>query len=345
MMRLSGILTAVFAILIAGCDPVNQVVERRVPEIDLTITTLPRLGAGEGHYQLWAKFVIFNKSGNADSPLHDSTAVRLGEFNVSEDGRYVVAPDGSPAHFIIPEGENPQLIDDLIITIQSEFPHHDSPRSDTEPGPALLGGRIYGTAELGEADLDASYEHALGSSFSRVSGSVSLMAPSSPSDSSSGVWFVNGQPPFFTPGLRNLPVLPEGWVYEGWARPFINSVIHDALQDVGPAYSTGRFLRADTSDFDGAGPGGGSAPGLSFPGQDFINAYAGGPPPRISLRDWQFQLTIEPAEDNSPLPFSLVLLTTWVEQIPHPLTHSVPMQNVSTGSFPRAHVTIRRTVH
>jgi hypothetical protein len=334
---------AFVALIFGGCNQANEVVEQRSPAIEVTFSHLPRLEEGEGHYQLWARFVIFNKGAGTDSPQHDSTAESLGEFNVSEDGKTLIGPGGVPVRFEIPADDNPQLIDDIIVTIQPETHHADNPASDAEPGPAFLGGKVYGSADIGVADLDESYSHALGISYANVAGVFSLMAPTSPGDSASGVWFVDGQTPLLTQGLRNLPAPPAGWVYEGWAIPPIVEIIPDQNDAVGIAYSTGRFLRADTSDFDGAGPNSGSAPGLNFPGQDFIIHAPGGPPAAADLRGWSFRITLEPEEDNSPNPFCLTILTTRPDQVPHPLMHSIPMENIAGTAFPRMRVTINRS--
>ena len=328
--------------LTMGCHQTNEVVEQQQPRISIEFSNLPRLAEGEGHYQLWAKFIIFNRPGQIESPLHDSTAVSLGEFNVSEDGEHIVAPDDTPMRLTIPADQNPQLIDDVIIALQQDEPglaktHHE------EPGPTFLGGKVHGDSLIGIADLDISYSHALGSTFSNVLGKCTITAPTSPADSNSGVWFIE---PGITAsaGLRNLPTLPIGWRYEGWVGyPVIQIDPQKSLAFL--YYSTGKFLRADSADFDGAGPGKGSGTGLNFPGQDFVNAYPfpGGPPPKPDLRFHTFMITIEPDPDNSPGPFSLTLLSTQPGPTALPQGQPIAMNNVSAASFPRARITIVRS--
>lgn len=322
----------------AGCHQTNEVVEIQRPRVSVTVSNLPHLGDGEGHYQLWARFVIFDKPGHGDSPQHDSSEVGLGEFNVGPDGRSLVALDGGPIRFAVPVGQNPQLIDDIIMTIQS-----DTGGQHDDPGSAFLGGKVVGDATVGVADLSSAYPLALGSAFSNATGRFVIIAPTSPTDSVSGVWFVQKQDTTITSGLRGLPALPNGWVYEGWA----GSVVVETGRAAGTTrfhyFSTGRFHRADSADFDGAGPGKGPGIGFNFPGQDFINGYPGSPAGRPDLRFFVFLVTIEPESDNSPGPFPLNLFSTPLPAAPLPAGQTLLMNNVSSTSFPRARVTIVRS--
>lgn len=334
---LVGIMVTVLCAV--GCDQTNEVVETQRPRISMTFSNLPHLQEGEGHYQLWGKFMIFNKVGQNDSPQHDSTAVSLGEFNVSEDGQSLIALDGNTMRFEIPTDQNPQLIDDIILTIQEEE-HTLGKIRHEEPGPTFLGGKVHGDALVGIADLEASYTHALGSTFSNVSGKYTIIAPTSPADSNSGVWFIEQQGTTTLAGLRNLPTLPEGWVYEGWiGLPYY-------VDPGGLMFrhcSTGRFLRADSADFDGAGPGAGLGTGFNFPGQDFISPIPPGSPSRPVLRNSAFIVTIEPEPDNSSNPFSLRLLSDPLGPSPKPQGQALQMDNVAVASFPRAKITIVRS--
>jgi len=335
MFRATVLCGAVVLLGVIGCQENNEVVEVQQPRLTLTVSNLPRLGPGEGHYQLWAKFVIFDRS---DAPQHDSAAVSLGEFNVSSDGATVVGTDGNPVHLAIPANQNPQLIDVVIITVQSAD-SAASKSADEEPGPAFLAGRVQGDASTGTADLDASHVDALGSAFSSTSGAFAITAPTSPSDSSSGVWFVDKQGSAVSAGLRNLPPIPDEWVYEGWVRLDVPAQGGGTVQYL----STGRFLRGDSADFDGAGPGKGPGVGYNFPGQDFINPIPPGLPARPDLRFCSFMVTIEPVPDNSPQPFPLRLFATPIPQAPLPQGQTVLMNNVSSSSFPHARLKIVRS--
>ena len=127
---------------VLGCQEANDVIEVQQPRISLSVSRLPRLGQGEGHYQLWAKFVIFDRPTQADAPQHDSTAVSLGKFNVTADGNGIVGLDGGPARFTIPSDQDPQLMDIAFISVQ---------QADTgdDVGPVFLAGRVTGDATVG----------------------------------------------------------------------------------------------------------------------------------------------------------------------------------------------------
>lgn len=331
---------AVVVVFAMGCHQTNEVVETQRPRISMTFSNLRRLGEGEGHYQLWAKFLIFDKNEQNDSPQHDSSAVSLGEFNVGNDGNSIVGLDGGPMRFTIPTDQNPELVDVVFITIQqadsglAKLNHGD-------PGPAFLGGRVVGDASVGIADLDIAHVTALGSTFSNVTGKLTITAPTSPADSNSGVWFIEEQSDTLAVGLKNLPKLPEGWVYEGWfGIPEV--VIVPGKVSSFRYFSTGRFIRPDSADFDGAGPGRGTGTAWNFPGEDYINGYTGGPGPRPDLRYWVFMVTVEPEPDNFPSPFPVPILSTQLPSAPLPQGQAVAMNNVAASSTPRARVTIIR---
>ena len=302
-------------ILLVSCTETNEVIEN----VNLTVTNLPALAAGEGRYQLWASFTTFAKTAGINSPQHDSGFVSLGEFIIDANGT-PVALDGGPVRITVPQGQDLQLINDVVLTLQTRS-------TNQEPRPVIIGGKFHGDASRAIAQLDMSYVDAFGSDFSAVSGSYAIMAPTSvAADSNSGIWFVN-RTPTLSPGLLNLPALTS-WTYEGW--------VVDNLDPNHPAYySTGKFLVANTADFDSAGPGRGAGAGLNFPGQDFIN----GTPARPNLRDsrYAFMVTLEPFPDNSPNPFYLKILAS----APAPPA-ALTLQNVAPLYAPRATVTIAR---
>ncbi|MEM6994920.1 MAG: hypothetical protein AAF721_30690, partial [Myxococcota bacterium] len=107
------------------------------------------------------------------------------------------------------------------------------------------------------------------------------------------VWFLD---PAGGPGPSlQLPVLPDGWLYEGWV-----------VGADGPI-STGRFADPADADRDGAGPASGPDGTPPFPGQDFIM------PPTDLTVDHMVVISVEPDPDDSPLPFALKPLAGKVE--------------------------------
>jgi hypothetical protein len=326
-MKLLESLLCIALVLICSCTEKSEIVQPPQPLVHLSVTNLPRLNEGEGHYQLWATFTVFAK---ATSPQHDSGFVSLGEFNVAPDGQTLVSPDDSPVRLVIPEGQNAQLLSDCVVTIQSgeeglAKTHHE------EPGPPILGGKFRGDAQTAIAELSISYVDAFGTDFALLAGKCAFMAPTSvPADSNSGVWFVD-RTQTLAAGLVNLPRLPETWTYEGW--------VVDNANPVSPMYySTGKFLYPDSADFDGAGPGKGQGAGLNFPGQDFIN----GTPSRPNLTEGRYiiRITLEPYPDNSPKPFFFTLLTT--EMSSGPQSAPFLLYNVAARTAPRATLIVDR---
>lgn len=331
MKRLAILFFAVVPFL--SCNTSNEVVDAPEPRITLTVFNLPPVPEGEGHYTLWATFFRFGKRDRTGAILHDEGFINLGRFKVVPGDSFVYALDGGQVQFRIPDTLDTQLLDDIKIAIQPEDTHSvASVFDEEEPGPGIVGGRFFGDAVVAYADLKPTYVDALGSDFSTARAYYSIMAPTSPSlaDSNSGIWYYNNG----NPGLSGLPVLPASWMYEGWVRRDSGSVR--------TYYSTGRFMRADTADADGAGPGKGPGNGLNLPGQDFIT----GTPARPNLRDssYYFFVTVEPVPDTSPGPFFLKILSNEPVGVAIPdAASSLPiLDNVAPGSLPRARVTILR---
>lgn len=204
----------------------------------------------------------------------DGQPVSTGTFTVDENGML------SNTNFIVDETA---LMDatDFVLSIE--------PNPDSNPEPSaikILGGSFQGM----EANVNASHSAALGHGFENASGNFILATPTTAekNDELSGVWFLSlasGSP---MNGL-NLPALPNGWVYEGWA------VID------GKPFSTGTFKMSDMADALAPYSGMGMAP--PFPGEDFVaNAPSGFSFP-VNLQSATIVISIEPSPDNSPMPF------------------------------------------
>ena len=182
------------------------------------------------------------------------------------------------------------------------------PFPDSDPGASsvhILAGDFSGNT----ASLTVSHNSALGSDFVSSSGSYILATPTdgNTQDETSGVWFLD---PTAGPGASlDLPTLPGGWQYEGWA------VIN------GQAVSTGTFL--DPNSADSGNPFSGTAASAPpFPGEDFLlNAPSGLSFP-TDLSDGTIVVSVEPLPDNSPAPFTL-----------KPLVGAVPGSASSATSY------------
>ena len=129
--------------------------------------------------------------------------------------------------------------------------------------------------------------------LSGASGRYILATPTNGGDSDerSGIWYVLIPR---APGLV-LPVLPDEWRYEGW-------VTIDGV-DV----TTGRFSDPATADdFDGFS---GEQGGPPLPGEDFLRDAPEGTTFPVDLAGLTTFVTIEPANDASPGPSGLTILS------------------------------------
>lgn len=204
----------------------------------------------------------------------DGEPLSSGTFNIDSNGNVVVINEVD-----VP---NAAASTDYVLTIE--------PASDPDPAPApthILGGAFNSN---GVASLTIDHPAAFGFNFDNASGSYILKTPTTETtdDDRSGIWFLDPAGP--GPSL-DLPTLPDGWIYEGWA-----------VIDGNPV-STGRFLSASgADDFDGfSGP----LAGPPFPGEDLIeNAPAGLSFP-TDLTGATIAISVEPSPDDSPAPFAL----------------------------------------
>ncbi len=203
----------------------------------------------------------------------------------------------------------------FVLTIEPE------PDSSTSPSNVhiLAGSFNDSTASLSVADPSA-----LNNDFSSASGKFILATPTNGSNSNenSGIWFVDISSGTPAMGL-NLPSLPSGWKYEGWA------VIN------GTPVTTGKFSSAD--GVDEAAPYSGMSAGPPFPGEDFLNNSPAGLSFPVDLSGNTAVITIEPDPDNDSGPFFLKLLTG---DIPTNATdHMNYPLSLNSGTFPSGTVT------
>lgn len=166
------------------------------------------------------------------------------------------------------------------------------PNPDSDPNPSsvhILAGDFNGNS----ASLSVAHSAALGNDFTTSTGAYILATPTDgggDTNENSGVWWLD---PSAGPGAGlELPVLPTGWAYEGWA-----------VVD-GTPISTGRFLTntgVDQSNIYSST----IASGPSFPGEDLlINAPEGMSFP-TDLAGKTVVISVEPQPDNSAAPFLL----------------------------------------
>lgn len=268
-------------------------------ELNLSINGLEDLGSNYV-YEGWV--------------IVDGSPVSTGRFSVNSSGVL------SNSSFVL-DKETLDAATTFVLTIE--------PSVGDDPAPSdvhILAGNFNGNS----GDLSVSHSAALGNSFTNVTGKYILATPTDGGmmdNEESGVWFLDNSSGSMVEGL-NLPTLPAGWEYEGWA------VIN------GSPVSTGRFSSVNMADSNAAtSPFKGNANnGPNFPGEDFLQNAPLGLTFPTDLRGGTIVISVEPSPDNSTAPFLL-----------KPLVHSVPMsatthavlnmnQNLTslpTGSFTR----------
>lgn len=213
----------------------------------------------------------------------DGSAKSAGIFSVDADGNMSATSFEVDQDYI--EGASA-----YVLTIE--------PSPDSDPAPSsthILAGDFSGSS----ATLSVNHSSALGSDFTSATGTYILATPTDGmmNNENSGLWFLD---PAAGPGAGlDLPTLPSGWVYEGWA------VIN------GSPVSTGTFT--DVAAADAGAPFSGTMAGPPFPGEDFlVNAPAGQTFP-TDLAGGVAVISIEPYPDNSADPFVLKPLVGMID--------------------------------
>ena len=254
--KLLSILTIAMSIGFASCsDDEDNNVTTETLTVDLT--GLENLGAGYA-YEGWV--------------IVEGAPVTTGVFTVNDDGVL------SQTSFDVPRLSDAST---FVLTIE--------PSPDNDPAPSAVH-IVAGDFSGNTASLDVGHDAAIGDDFESSTGKFILATPTDSDDTNeySGVWFLDNSSGAPAAGL-DLPTLPEGWIYEGWA------VID------GSPVTTGKFRNA--SGADDAAPYSGPNNGPAYPGEDFlINAPAGKSfPTSLDVA----VISIEPVPDNSAAPFVL----------------------------------------
>ena len=300
MRRFTTVLMVLGVMAFAACgdDPADADPET----LELSFTGLDPLDNGL-HYEGWA--------------IIDGSPVTTGKFNVDANGGLVTTTGAVIAGGAFATGLDLTLASAIVITIE--------PEGDTDAVAAsthILAGAITGSS----AALSVGHASALGDDFMSASGSYILATPTNGDDTNenSGIWFLSLETGSPAAGL-DLPMLPTGWAYEGWA------VIG------GTPVTTGRFTVTNAVDL--SAPFSGTEPGPPFPGEDFlVNAPTGLTFP-TDLAGATAVISIEPEPDDSSAPFTLKPLAGAIatDATDH-VTYSIPS---NLASFPTGTATIR----
>ncbi|SDW89082.1 hypothetical protein SAMN05444411_102399 [Lutibacter oricola] len=235
--------------------------EPTTKDLTLNISGLEDLGA-DYEYEGWLIL--------ADGP------VTTGRFSVDGSGTL------SQTNFTL-NIETLAAAEKFVLTIE--------PKVGDDPAPSdvhILAGDFVGNSSA----LTIGHGAALGNDFSTASGKYILATPtdSDGTNEKSGVWFLDNSSGSPVAGL-NLPTLPAGWKYEGWA------------VTGGTPLTSGTFTSVtgadEFNDFSGTM---GSPP---FPGEDFLRNAPSGITFPLDLSGGKAVISIEPDPDNSPAPFLL----------------------------------------
>jgi hypothetical protein len=232
----------------------------------------------------------------------DGEAITTGTFTVDASGSM------STNTFSVNK-KNLEDASSFVLTIE--------PANDSDPAPSAVH-ILAGDFSDSEASLSVSHASAIGTDFTSATGTYMLASPTDGTmdDETSGVWFID--PATGTAGL-NLPTLPAGWAYEGWA------VID------GTPVSTGTFTATNVADNDA--PYSGSTAGPAFPGEDFLMNAPSGLTFPTDLSGRTIVISVEPSPDNSANPF---LLKPLVHELPSPAGSGVAynMNNNAAATNP-----------
>ena len=264
-------------LFLAGCDDDDTVMDMQ--PLNLNITGLEDLGTGYV-YEGWL--------------LVDGEPVSTGVFTVNSNGVL------SKSTFMVDKTDLESAAT-FVLTIE--------PNPDSDPAPSNVH-LLAGTFNGGNASLAISHSAAINQTFGAAEGKFVLATPTDGmnTNENSGIWFLDLASGMPGVGLT-LPVLPAGWIYEGWA--VINGI----------PVSSGTFTNVSAAD--NAAPYSGALSGPPFPGEDFLmNAPAGLTFP-TDLSGGMGVISVEPVPDNSPAPFLL-----------KPLIGSIPASAVDHTTYP-----------
>ena len=234
----------------------------------------------------------------------DGNAVSAGIFDIDANG------NPTETRFTVSQSD---------LTNATEYVLTIEPSPDNDPAPSDVH-ILAGDFSKNTASLSVNHGSAIGTDFTAATGKYILATPTDGSDMTdelSGVWWLD---PMAGPGPGlDLPTLPAGWVYEGWA------VIG------GTPISTGTFTGA--SGADNAAPYSGSDAGPAFPGEDFLVGAPSGVSFPTDLTSQTVVISVEPSPDNSAAPF---LLKPLVGMVPSGASDRTPydMDNNAVATNP-----------
>lgn len=172
-----------------------------------------------------------------------------------------------------------------------------------------------------EAELVPEDPSALGEAAVDAAGTVLLGTPTdADAPETAGLWFLELPPSGPSPSLQ-LPDLPQGWQWQGWAQ------VGDEFFDAG---------RFDAADQPAAAPHNGPDSGPELPGGDFVADPPSGASFPLELHGARLVLGLAPTGIDLDAPLVEVLATS----LPDPAADHVSYELEPVGSQPHARVTL-----
>lgn len=283
--------------IISACKKDEEMMEEPIPmkSISLNISGLEDLGS-DYVYEGWL--------------IVDGAPVSTGTFMVDANGML------SKTSFSLKASD---------VDGASKFVLSIEPANDSDPAPAttkMMAGDFSGSNATLNTDLVGD--------FSNASGKYILATPTDGSDNNenSGIWFLDlasGSP---SVGLM-LPVLPDGWKYEGWVviegQPVTTGTFTNTMATDDAAPFSGSMSLPDVNGMDGF-----------FPGEDFLMNAPSGLTFPTDIAGGTAVISVEPFPDNSPNPFTLKPL---VNAIPAMAMHHTVYDLAQNLNFPTGTVT------
>ncbi len=322
---------ALSSLLLGGCtdDPVFP-----AKSVSVRAPAMPRL-MGDAYYEVWFSYPTSASNGKNPGVDHgDAAFFSIGKFRVGDDGS-LVNLSGGPATFAIPEGYNPNLIIDGIVTVEP------AGNDDKLPGARILAGAFEGTQQQAFTRMEPADAEAFGNKIlNQESGLALLDAPTSDlaGDKTRGVWFVlfsnNGTRIDTLPGLglAPMPLNAENgeWSYQSW-------LVRNAGTAGEEYIKLGRFLGVNRADSTGAGAGAGSMPSRihAAPGEDFVGAAG------RSLNDGTYGLIVSAEPIGIELQRPLLQLLK-ADRIASGTAAGTPIQLTRPSNPPYMEVTVDR---
>ncbi|MFC1656896.1 hypothetical protein ACFL14_02985 [Patescibacteria group bacterium] len=244
-------------------------------------------------------FPILEKASYELWQINRNQKISLGKFNINEQGQII-----DLYNLVIENNEfNLILVENSVDAIQGfQISIEPNPDDNLDPSSTILvSGKINQQKQI---DLRYIVE------LEGTKGSFALSSPTDGSEhtnESSGVWFVYKVKNNEIPSL-DLPVLPEGWIYESWIFYENNYV------------SMGKFTDPAVSDAEARFSGKENI--LTFPGEDFLykgdSDYATTFPFVLNNGSTQVLISIEPDIDGSDPtglnPFSIQFLNAKIKK-------------------------------